>query len=51
MGRAVHAAARVRGDLLIVPGAGHNDVMSVAGREYWPWLQRALTAGRGGTVP
>ena len=43
MGRAVHAAARRQGELLIVPGAGHNDVPSMAASGYWPWLQRALT--------
>jgi uncharacterized protein len=42
MGRAVHAAARVRGELLIVRGAGHNDLRDVAGEEYWAWLGRAL---------
>jgi pimeloyl-ACP methyl ester carboxylesterase len=42
MGRAVHAAARVKGELLIAPRAGHNDVPSVP--EYWAWLERALAA-------
>jgi pimeloyl-ACP methyl ester carboxylesterase len=42
MGRAVHAAARVPGELLVVPGAGHNDVRDVAGDAYWGWLGRAL---------
>lgn len=42
MGRAVHAAARVPGELLIVRGAGHNDVSDVAGDTYWSWLRRAL---------
>lgn len=42
MGRAVHAAARVPGELLTVPGAGHNDVSDVAGDAYWAWLRRAL---------
>ncbi len=42
MGRAVHAAARAPGDLLIVRGAGHNDVSDVAGDAYWSWLRRAL---------
>jgi pimeloyl-ACP methyl ester carboxylesterase len=48
MGRAVHAAARVRGELLVVPGAGHNDVIDTAGDRYWEWMQRAL---RGETEP
>lgn len=42
MGRAVHAAARVPGELLVVPGGGHNDLMGVAGDAYWAWLARAL---------
>jgi pimeloyl-ACP methyl ester carboxylesterase len=44
MGRAVHAAARVKGELLVVAEAGHNDVTSVAGQAYWGWLARALGA-------
>ncbi|HVE78607.1 MAG TPA: alpha/beta hydrolase [Gemmatimonadaceae bacterium] len=42
MGRAVHDAARVKGALLLVPGAGHNDLADVAGDAYWTWLRRAL---------
>ena len=42
MGRAVHTAARVPGELLVVRGAGHNDVRDVAGDAYWAWLRRAL---------
>jgi fermentation-respiration switch protein FrsA (DUF1100 family) len=42
MGRAVHAAARVKGALLVVPGAGHNDLADVAGDAYWEWLRDAL---------
>ncbi len=45
MGREVFAAARRPGELLIVPGAGHNDVPEVGGRAYWTWLVRALHAG------
>ena len=48
MGQAVHAAARSRGGLLIVPGAGHNDVEQVAGEAYWAWLERALGAKASG---
>jgi fermentation-respiration switch protein FrsA (DUF1100 family) len=44
MGREVHQAARRKGELVIVPGAGHNDVASVAGEQYWGWLVRALSA-------
>lgn len=45
MGAEVHAAARVPGELLAVPGAGHNDVRAVGGERYWAWLGRAI-AGR-----
>lgn len=44
MGRAVYAAARMPGELLIVPGAGHNDVAEVGGAAYWDWLARAIGA-------
>ena len=42
MGRAVYDAAAVKGELLIVRGAGHNDVAEVAADEYWTWFSRAL---------
>lgn len=42
MGRAVFAAASHKGELLIVPEAGHNDVANAAGEAYWRWLARAL---------
>lgn len=42
MGREVFDAAAVKGELLIVPGAGHNDVADVGGRSYWTWLTRAV---------
>jgi fermentation-respiration switch protein FrsA (DUF1100 family) len=42
MGRDVYAAARRPGQLLIVDGAGHNDVVEVAGERYWAWLANAL---------
>jgi fermentation-respiration switch protein FrsA (DUF1100 family) len=44
MGRAVHEAARVKGELLVVPGAGHNDIAVVGGAQYWAWLVHALKA-------
>jgi pimeloyl-ACP methyl ester carboxylesterase len=51
MGRAVHAAARTKGELLVVPHAGHNDVDDVGGEAYWRWLEHALartaTSGTG----
>lgn len=42
MGREVHAASRVKGELLLVPDAGHNDVPAVAAGAYWRWLAAAL---------
>ena len=46
MGAAVHAAARVKGRLLIVPEAGHNDVRGAGGGEYERWLIAAVTGAR-----
>jgi len=42
MGRAVYEAARIKGELLLVPGAGHNDVTERAPDEYWRWFRSAL---------
>lgn len=42
MGELVFAAARTKGELLMVNGAGHNDVALVAGERYWTWLARAI---------
>jgi fermentation-respiration switch protein FrsA (DUF1100 family) len=47
MGRQVHAAARRPGQLLILDGAGHNDVAQVGGARYWGWLVAAVL----GTAP
>ena len=46
MGREVFAAAAVPGELLIVRGAGHNDVALQAGDAYWTWMQHALSVTR-----
>jgi uncharacterized protein len=43
MGRAVFASARNPGELLVVEGAGHNDVADVGGERYWAWLVRAVS--------
>ncbi len=43
MGREVFDAAANRGELLIVPGAGHNDVSDVGGADYWTWLVKAVS--------
>jgi uncharacterized protein len=42
MGRAVFAAAKHPGALLIVPGGPHNGLSDVGGEAYWRWLERAL---------
>lgn len=42
MGRAVYAAARNKGELLIIDDADHNDLAGLGGPAYWSWLERAL---------
>jgi hypothetical protein len=42
MGRRVFAAAKVKGELLLVDAAGHNDLVDHAGERYWRWLSDAL---------
>jgi hypothetical protein len=42
MGREVFAAAACPGELLIVRGAGHNDVAEIGGAAYWSWITRAV---------
>jgi hypothetical protein len=44
MGREVFSAAQRPGELLIVRGAGHNDVPDVGGAAYWAWLRRACAS-------
>jgi fermentation-respiration switch protein FrsA (DUF1100 family) len=44
MGRQVFAAAKHPGALLIVEGAGHNDVPELGGAHYWSWLLSAVAA-------
>ncbi len=50
MGREVFAAAAHQGELLIVHGAGHNDVADVGGRDYWSWLERAVRSSGGRAI-
>jgi uncharacterized protein len=45
MGYEVFAAAADKGELLVVKGAGHNDVAEVGGEAYWAWLVRAVKSG------
>ena len=42
MGRAVFAAARRPGALLIIPGGTHSDLADRGGAAYWTWLEHAL---------
>ena len=42
MGRALFAAAKRKGELLLVPAAGHNDVEMAGGSAYWRWIERAV---------
>lgn len=42
MGLDVYDAARIKGQLLVVDRAGHNDVAEVAGEEYWKWIAASL---------
>jgi pimeloyl-ACP methyl ester carboxylesterase len=42
MGREVFDAAAVKGELLIVDRAGHNDVPAAGGEAYWRWLDAAV---------
>jgi len=44
MGRSVFAAARRPGQMLLVDGAGHNDVADVGGDAYWQWIVNATRA-------
>jgi fermentation-respiration switch protein FrsA (DUF1100 family) len=42
MGISVFEAAKKKGQLLVVDGAGHNDVADLGGEEYWEWMRSAL---------
>jgi pimeloyl-ACP methyl ester carboxylesterase len=45
MGREVFQAARRKGELLILEGVGHNDVVETGSERYWDWLRRGMTGG------
>ena len=51
MGREVFAAARTKGELLIVSGAAHSNVSEVGGRSYWRWLSAAIRGTGGSATP
>lgn len=42
MGEQVYAAARIKGQWLLVPEAAHNDVSIRGGEAYWSWMKNAL---------
>jgi fermentation-respiration switch protein FrsA (DUF1100 family) len=42
MGLEVYESAKLKGQLLAVERAGHNDVAEIAGEEYWRWVVEAL---------
>jgi hypothetical protein len=42
MGIEVYEAAKRKGKLLLVEGAGHSDVAEIAGEDYWRWVDEAL---------
>ncbi len=44
MGRDVSDASRRKGEVLIVAGAGHNDVAEVGGDHYWQWMASAVSS-------
>jgi len=46
MGQSVHQASRNKGELLLVPEAGHNDVAVAGGAAYWRWMEEAVRQGR-----
>jgi fermentation-respiration switch protein FrsA (DUF1100 family) len=46
MGREVFQAARRKGELLILEGVGHNDVVESGAERYWDWLARGMGAER-----
>ena len=46
MGQSVHRASRTKGELLLVPEAGHNDVAVAGGAAYWRWIEEAVRKAR-----
>jgi pimeloyl-ACP methyl ester carboxylesterase len=51
MGREVFAAAKRKGELLVIRGADHNDVPERGGRDYWTWLDKAIGGARTTVTP
>jgi len=42
MGNTVYENARVKGEWLFIPDAGHNDLRLRGGERYWEWLTNSL---------
>jgi len=42
MGKQVFAAAKIKGEMLLVPDALHSDLASRGGVDYWRWMESAL---------
>jgi uncharacterized protein len=42
MGQRVFDAAHIKGELLILDDASHNDMVGQGGERYWGWMRRAL---------
>jgi pimeloyl-ACP methyl ester carboxylesterase len=42
MGREVFEAAKRKGELLVLEGVGHNDVVETGSERYWDWLMRGM---------
>jgi hypothetical protein len=42
MGNTVYERARVKGEWLFIPDAGHNDLILRGGERYWGWLTSSL---------
>lgn len=48
MGEAVYQKARIKGEWLFVPDAGHNDLRMKGGDRYWKWISSSLEPLTGG---
>jgi pimeloyl-ACP methyl ester carboxylesterase len=42
MGETVYRAAKVKGAFALIENAGHNNIVEVAGEDYWRWFASAL---------
>ena len=50
MGESVYGAAKVKGAFTLVEKAGHNNVVEVAGENYWKWFGEALHGATAGSA-